>query len=66
MPALKLFAVVRLKIDLPEEGLSKGAKGAVVDLLSGSGEAYEVEFVGPDGYGIAATVRAEDLEPDDA
>ena len=51
----KLFDIVALLIDIPEEGLRRGNVGAIVEVYN-SGEAYEVEFVDRDGqtYGLLA------------
>ena len=52
-PRIELLDCVALLEDLPDLGLSVGEVGAVVEVL-GEGEAFEVEFVDPDGrtYGL--------------
>lgn len=53
---------VLLTHDLPESGLSKGARGAVVHCYS-DGKAFEVEFVNADGSTIAVeTLTSADIE----
>lgn len=49
----KLFDVVALTVDLPEENLSKGQVGTIVEVYK-DGEAFEVEFVNVKGktYGL--------------
>jgi hypothetical protein len=55
--------VVRLVRSLPEHGLTAGATGAVVHVYDDPSEAYEVEFIEPDGNTIAlVTVRPDELE----
>ena len=52
---------VALLVDRPDLKLSKGAVGTVV-MRHGEGEAFEVEFVDPDGYTYGLeTLRAEEL-----
>ncbi len=46
--------VVRLKRDLPERGLQRGAKGTIVHLY-GTGEALEVEFFSARGETLTVT-----------
>ena len=55
----KLFDSIVLLEDLPDENLHRGNVGAVVEVYNG-GEAFEVEFVAPDGftYGLT-TLRPE-------
>jgi len=48
-----LYDVVRLMVDLPDEGLSAGAVGAVVHVFEKPSLAYEVEFADEDGRTIA-------------
>jgi hypothetical protein len=52
MNEIKELDSVALTCDLPEQGLKRGDVGAVV-LVHGIGEAFEVEFIGYDGYTIA-------------
>lgn len=53
--------VVTLAHDLPEHGLTKGARGAVVELYA-NGD-VEVEFVAPDGKTLALiTLSPEELD----
>ena len=55
--------VVRLVRPLPEHGLPAGGTGAVVHVYDNPSEAYEVEFVEPDGNTIAlVTVVPDELE----
>ena len=55
--------IVALSHDLPSAGLKKGATGTVVTVYN-DGEAYDVEFVGPDGDTLAlATLRADEVRP---
>ena len=53
MSELKLFDVVALRNDLPSEGILAGQLGTIVEVYNG-GEAFEVEFVDPEGrtYGL--------------
>ena len=48
MKNFKLFDVVTLANDLPEENLWRGQVGTIVEILSG-GEAFEVEFADRNG-----------------
>jgi hypothetical protein len=48
-----LYDVVQLMVDLPDEGLSAGAVGAVVHVFEKPSLAYEVEFADEDGRTIA-------------
>jgi Domain of unknown function (DUF4926) len=50
----KLFDVVELLVNLPEEGLQVGAQGAIVEQYGD--DAYEVEFVNGSGESIALVV----------
>jgi hypothetical protein len=50
---VNLYDVVRLMVDLPDEGLSAGAVGAVVHVFEKPSLAYEVEFTDDDGRTIA-------------
>jgi hypothetical protein len=62
-PAFEEHDVVRLVPPLPEHGLPAGATGAVVHVYDDPSEAYEVEFIEPDGNTIAlVTVRPDELE----
>jgi hypothetical protein len=60
MSQIKLLDTVAVVADVPELGLAAGEVGAVVDDLGGN--AFEVEFVDPDGttYGLH-TLRANQL-----
>lgn len=49
MKNFKLFDVVALTTDLPEENLWSGQVGAIVEVYN-DGEAFEVEFVDKDGH----------------
>jgi hypothetical protein len=46
---LGLFDVVKLEVDLPEEGLKKGDTGTVVLDFESPRNAYEVEFCDSEG-----------------
>lgn len=50
-PAIQLFDVVALTMDLPKYNLFRGEIGAVVECYSN--DSYEVEFVSLDGYTYA-------------
>jgi hypothetical protein len=50
---MDLYDVVRLVVDLPDEGLPAGAVGAVVHVFDKPSLAYEVEFTDDDGRTIA-------------
>lgn len=56
---IKLLNVVVLSDDLPEYNLERGQVGTVVEILA-DGEAFEVEFVAPDGR----TLESVGLRPD--
>jgi hypothetical protein len=43
-----LFDVIRLEVDLPKEGLTKGEEGTIVHEFFVPTVAYEVEFVSPE------------------
>jgi hypothetical protein len=49
MKNLKLFDVVALTTDLPEENLFSGQVGTIVEVYN-DGEAFEAEFVDKAGY----------------
>ncbi len=53
MKNFKLFDIVALTSDLPEENLLKGQVGTIVEVYN-EGEAFEVEFVNVKGetYGL--------------
>lgn len=61
MKNLKLFDVVALTADLPEENLEQGQVGAIVEIYN-NGEAFEVEFVDKSGqtYGLI-TLRPKQI-----
>jgi len=63
MNNFKLFDVVALKRDRPEDGMLEGQVGTIVEVFN-DGEAFEVEFVDPAGrtYGLT-TIVPEDLLP---
>jgi hypothetical protein len=50
---VNLYDLVRLMVDLPDEGLSAGAVGAVVHVFEEPSLAYEVEFADEHGRTIA-------------
>lgn len=56
---LSLYDVVRLAVDLPDEGLQAGAIGTVVEIFDTPQRAYEVEFADDSG----ATIAQLALEP---
>lgn len=58
---MKLFDVVELTVDLPEDGLKAGAVGTIVDEYP---DAFEVEFNDDEGGLLALTaVKADQLRP---
>jgi uncharacterized protein DUF4926 len=58
---MKLFDVVELAVDLPDDGLKAGTVGTIVDEYP---DAYEVEFNDDDGGLLALTsVKANQLRP---
>lgn len=58
------FDVVRLVRPAGDYGLPPGATGTVVLVYSDPSEAYEVEFVEPDGSTAALlTLQPQELEP---
>jgi hypothetical protein len=61
MKNFKLFDVVALTVDLPQEKLWSGQVGTIVEIYN-DGEAFEVEFVNGKGktYGLL-TLRPEQL-----
>lgn len=48
---MKLLDVVALTEDMPEQGLTKGQVGTIVEQLAG--DVYEIEFTGLDGKAYA-------------
>jgi hypothetical protein len=61
---MKLFDVVALVDDLPEEGLKAGAEGTIIEVYERPEPAYEVEFPDPDGATIATVaLQAAQLRP---
>ena len=61
---MELHDTVRLVIDLPDEGLTAGAVGAVVHVFDHPGRAYEVEFSDENGRTIAQLpLTSEQVEP---
>lgn len=60
MPSgIKLFDIVALTVDLPEDNLWRGQVGTVVEMLA-DGAAFEVEFSDRDGR----TFESLGLRPD--
>jgi hypothetical protein len=57
----KLLDVVTLNRDIPEEGLTLGLRGTIVDIYKSPRIAYEVEFCDEDGE----TIGLSTLEPSD-
>jgi hypothetical protein len=60
MRKARLFDTVRLTRDLPEQGLSAGRVGAVVEEYETPSEAYEVEFLDEEGYTVAVCTLTPD------
>lgn len=56
---IKLLDIVVLTDDLPEYNLVRRQVGAIVEMLA-NGEAFEVEFIAPDGR----TLESAGLRPD--
>lgn len=55
-----MFDTVALTEDIPEEGLRRGQVGAVVEVYPD--DAFEIEFVAPDGQTYAMlALRADQL-----
>ena len=50
---MELYDVVQLAVDLPDEGLTSGAIGTIVDIYSSPNVAYEVEFTDDEGRTVA-------------
>lgn len=60
---MELLGTVRLKHDLPEEGLHAGAVGVIVEVHTTPDRVYEVEFVDDDGSTQALlALRLEQLD----
>ena len=60
---MKLFDLVLLKEDLPNEGLCKGTVGTIVALFDTPELAYEVEFANDGGETLCeVALRASQLE----
>ena len=61
---MKLYDTVRLLVDLPEEGLSAGAVGAVVHVFDTPRLSYEIEFADEHGPTIAQVpLTADRIRP---
>jgi Domain of unknown function (DUF4926) len=61
---MEQFDVVALTSDLPEEGLTAGAVGTIVEVFHEPNLAYEVEFSDAAGRTLAlATLQADQLRP---
>jgi hypothetical protein len=61
---LAMHQVVRVVRDVPEQGVTKGMVGAVVEVFELPQAAFEVEFVDAEGRTvIQATLAEGDLEP---
>lgn len=54
------FEVVVLVVDIPDEGLTKGQIGTIVDIYTSPSLAYEVEFCDKQGRTVALLA----LEPE--
>lgn len=50
---MKLFDVVRLVVDLPDENLFAGMIGTVIHIFTQPTTAYEIEFCDEDGVTVA-------------
>lgn len=62
----RLHEVVRLRSDVPEDGLRAGAVGVVVEVFDQPYVAYEVEFVDDKGRTIAQrALRPSEIRPAD-
>lgn len=60
---MKLFDLVVLTENLPEQGLERGRLGTIVEVFDEPTRAYEVEFVDDDGCTIAlVALRPGQLE----
>jgi hypothetical protein len=57
---MKLFDIVALASDLPEEGLTAGAEGTIIEVYERPEPAYEVEFSDDDGTTIATVALPAD------
>ncbi|MCA3010942.1 MAG: DUF4926 domain-containing protein [Myxococcaceae bacterium] len=61
---LAMHQVVRVVRDVPEQGVTKGMVGAVVEVFELPRAAFEVEFVDAEGRTVRqATLAEDDLEP---
>lgn len=60
MTKTKINDVVKLLANLPEEGLGIGDVGAIIEVYDTPNEAFEVEFVNPDGTERATVVLTRD------
>jgi hypothetical protein len=56
---MKMYDIVKLKCDLPEEKLTKGMTGVIIDIFDAPILGYEVEFTNEKGETIAEVA----LEP---
>lgn len=55
--------VIKLAVDIPEEGLKKGMVGAIVMIFTQPYEAYMVEFCDNEGRTIAMpTLKPDQLQ----
>ncbi len=59
MATMKMYDIVRLKYDLPEEKLRKGMTGVIIDVFDDPVLGYEVEFTNENGE----TITEIALEP---
>jgi len=61
---MQLYSTVRLKVDLLDEGLRRGAMGVIVGIFEERERAYDVEFSDDQGRTIAEIALREDqIEP---
>jgi hypothetical protein len=60
---MRLFDVVRVRVDVPDQGVRAGDTGSIVLVHDGHPVTYEVEMVDKQGRATnVATLRAGDLE----
>jgi len=60
---ITMHQVVRVLRDAPQQGVTKGMVGAVIEIFDVPERAYEVEFIDAEGRTvIEATLMEEDLQ----
>jgi hypothetical protein len=57
---MKLFSTVRVREDMPELGLRRGATGTIIEIFDSPTRAFEVEFTDAQGRTIVQTTLLED------